>query len=219
MEKSLDKIATGGENWVELMREFTATFNPTLEAAKQNMKSVKQGLATGLLCPSCGKDLLIKFGKAGAFLACSDYPNCHFTSDFERTAQGKIQRLERKEPEKVGVCPQCGKDLVVKATRGGSHFIACTGYPDCTYAQSLSTKVTCPKCGAGELVERSSKKRGKIFYSCSTYPQCDFAMWNRPIAESCPKCGAPYLIEKKSKKSVNIVCSNNECDYVKELEA
>ena len=217
MEGNLDKIAEGAENWVSLLHQFTDTFNPTLDAATRNMKSVKQGMPCGLTCPTCGQELLIKFGKAGPFLACTGYPDCHFTSDFMRAEDGSIHIIERSEPEKVGQCPKCGKDLVVKTSRAGSHFIACTGYPDCTYAESLSTGVTCPKCSKGTLVERSSK-RGKIFYSCSTYPQCDFALWNRPIAEACPACGAPYLLEKKSKKGNSIVCSNPGCSYVQSEE-
>ena len=71
MEEGLDKVAEGGENWVDLMRAFAADFNPTLEAAAKNMQSLKGGLPTDLPCPECGKPLLIKFGKAGAFLACS----------------------------------------------------------------------------------------------------------------------------------------------------
>ncbi|MBQ7608121.1 MAG: type I DNA topoisomerase [Desulfovibrionaceae bacterium] len=215
MEEKLDKVAAGDENWVSLMHSFADDFNPTLEAASKNMKSVKQGMECGLTCPECASPLMIKFGKAGAFLACSTYPTCHFTSNFERGEDGSIHIVERAKPEVVGTCPECGKDLVVKVTRAGARFIACTGYPDCTHTESFSTGVTCPACGKGTLVERSSK-RGKLFYSCSTYPQCDFALWNRPIAETCPKCDAPYLIEKKSRSGITIVCSNKECSYKKE---
>ncbi|MBO4369362.1 MAG: type I DNA topoisomerase [Desulfovibrio sp.] len=215
MEGNLDKIAAGDENWVNIMHNFADTFNPTLDAASKNMKSVKQGMESGLLCPNCHKPLFIKFGKAGSFLGCSDYPTCRFTSDFVRTENGSIQLVERTQPEKVGQCPQCGKDLVVKTARTGSHFIACTGYPDCSYAKPYSTGVTCPRCGKGELVERSSK-RGKIFYSCSTYPQCDFALWSKPLPEECPVCGSPYLVEKKSKGGLTISCPEKNCHYVKE---
>ncbi|MBQ7456680.1 MAG: type I DNA topoisomerase [Desulfovibrio sp.] len=212
MEENLDKVAMGEENWVSLMRHFTDDFNPTLAKATTNMKSIKQGIESGLTCPECQSPLMIKFGKAGSFLACSQYPKCHFTSNFDRGEDGKPFIVERAKPEVVGTCPKCGKDLVVKNTRAGSRFIACTGYPDCDYTKSFSTGVVCPQCGKGELVERSSKK-GKLFYSCSTYPSCTFALWRRPINKVCPLCQAPYLLEKKSKSGTSYICSNSECGY------
>ena len=217
MEKNLDTVAEGGQNWIALMRQFTGDFNPTLAAATKNMKSVKQGLACDLVCPNCGKELLIKFGKAGAFLACSSYPDCSFTSDFTRRDDGTIAIVERLKPETVGECPQCGSDLVIKKARTGGQFIGCSAYPKCTYTKPLPTGVLCPECGKGELVERRSK-RGKLFFSCSTYPSCTFALWDRPIAEICPQCGSPYLVEKKHKNGTVVTCPNKACQYVKPSE-
>lgn len=217
MEENLDKVADGQEQWVELLRRFSEDFNPTLAAASKNMKSLKGGMPANLPCPECGKDLLIKFGKAGAFLACSGYPECRYTSNFERTEDGKVEAVAQEKPqyEKVGDCPQCGKDLVIKKARTGSSFIACTGYPDCKYAAPLSTGVPCPRCGKGSLVEKSTK-RGKIFYSCDQYPQCDFALWDKPVPGPCPRCNSPYLIEKKSRDGTKVICPVKGCGYVKE---
>ena len=200
-------MAEGGRNWVDLMRAFAADFNPTLDAAAKNMQSLKGGMPTDLPCPDCGKPLLIKFGKAGAFLACSAYPECRYTSNFARTEDGKVEAVAQEKPqyEKVGQCPRCGKDLVIKKSRTGSRFIACTGYPACDYAAPFSTGVPCPRCGKGSLVEKSSK-RGKIFYSCDQYPQCDFALWDKPVPGPCPRCDSPYLVEKKSRDGVKIIC-------------
>lgn len=217
MEENLDKVAEGQEQWVELLRRFSEDFNPTLAAASKNMKSLKGGMPANLPCPECGKDLLIKFGKAGAFLACSGYPECRYTSNFERTEDGTVEAVAQEKPqyEKVGDCPQCGKDLVIKKSRTGSSFIACTGYPDCKYAAPLSTGVPCPRCGKGSLVEKSTK-RGKIFYSCDQYPQCDFALWDKPVPGPCPRCNSPYLIEKKTRDGAKIICPVKGCGYVKE---
>lgn len=217
MEENLDKVAEGQEQWVELLRRFSEDFNPTLAAASKNMKSLKGGMPANLPCPECGKDLLIKFGKAGAFLACSGYPECRYTSNFERTEDGTVEAVAQEKPqyEKVGDCPQCGKDLVIKKSRTGSSFIACTGYPDCKYAAPLSTGVPCPRCGKGALVEKSTK-RGKIFYSCDQYPQCDFALWDKPVPGPCPRCNSPYLIEKKSRDGAKVICPVKGCGYVKE---
>jgi len=217
MEENLDKVAEGQEQWVELLRRFSEDFNPTLAAASKNMKSLKGGMPANLPCPECGKPLLIKFGKAGAFLACSGYPDCRYTSNFERTEDGTVEAVAQEKPqyEKVGECPQCGKDLVIKKARTGSSFIACTGYPDCKYAAPLSTGVPCPRCGKGSLVEKSTK-RGKIFYSCDQYPQCDFALWDKPVPGPCPRCGSPYLVEKKSRDGMRVLCPVKGCGYVKE---
>lgn len=217
MEASLDKVAEGEERWGELMQRFADDFNPTLDAAAKNMRSVKGGLETGLTCPDCGKPLMIKFGKAGQFLACSGYPECRHTSNFTRDAEGHIVPAapEKRELEVVGTCPRCGKDLVIKKSRTGSRFIACTGYPECNYAAPLSTGVHCPRCAEGMLVEKSSK-RGKLFFSCDQYPKCDFALWDRPIPETCPRCGSPYLVEKKSRDGgTRILCPVKGCGFVK----
>lgn len=217
MEEGLDRVADGHENWVHLLGDFAADFNPTLDAAAKNMRSVKAGVPTGLTCPECGKQLMIKFGKAGAFLACESYPDCRYTCDFERNSEGAVEVVARRveKHEKVGECPNCGKDLVIKRTHTGNRFIACTGYPDCHYTASLPTGISCPACGQGQVVERSTKK-GKVFYSCDRYPDCKFAIWDRPIAEECPRCGNAYLVEKKSRQGACIVCPVKGCGYRRE---
>ena len=214
MEDSLDKVADGGENWVALLNSFTGEFNPTLEKASAAMDNVKGGIPTGLACPSCGKDTVVKFGKAGPFLACTGYPDCTFTSNFTRDEKGVIQLAEREKETlpSVGKCPDCGSDLVVKKSRTGSRFIACTGYPDCKHAEPYSTGVPCPKCGKGMLVEKSSK-RGKVFYACDQYPQCDFAIWDYPVPGECPKCKFPLLGRKNFKGRQFIGCTQKGCNY------
>lgn len=217
MEASLDKVAEGEAQWVDVLRSFTADFDPTLEAAAKNMQSVKGGMDAGLPCPDCGKPLLIKFGKAGAFLACTGYPECRHTSNFIRTEDGTVEAVATERPQavKVGECPRCSKDLVVKKSRTGSRFIACTGYPACDHAAPFSTNVPCPRCDKGTLVEKSSK-RGKIFYSCDQYPQCDFALWDKPVPGPCPRCDSPYLVEKNSRDGRKIVCPVKGCGFSRE---
>ena len=221
MEASLDRVAEGEERWGDLMRRFAGDFNPTLEAAAKNMRSVKGGLETGLNCPDCGKPLVIKFGKAGQFLACSGYPECRHTSNFTRDGEGRIVPVapEKRQLEVVGSCPRCGRDLAVKKARTGSRFIACTGYPECDYAAPFSTGVPCPRCGEGTLVEKSSK-RGKLFFSCDQYPKCDFALWDRPVAETCPRCGSPYLVEKRNRDGeTRLLCPVKGCGFTKGEDA
>ncbi len=214
MEDSLDKVADGGENWVKLLDAFTGEFNPTLDKASSAMDSVKAGIPTGLACPQCGRDTVVKFGKAGPFLACTGYPECSFTSNFTRDEKGAIQIAEREKENlpSVGKCPDCGSDLVVKKSRTGSRFIACTGYPNCKHVELFSTGVPCPKCGNGELVEKSSK-RGKVFYACNQYPQCDFAIWDYPIPGECPQCKFPLLGQKNFRGRKFIGCTQKGCNY------
>ena len=217
MEENLDKVAEGERDWVDLLRAFNQDFVPTLAAASTNMRTVKAGMSTDVPCPECGKPLLVKFGKAGAFLACSGYPECRHTSNFVRDEQGKVQPVEREQApvEKVGVCPKCGSDLVVKQARTGSRFIACTGYPQCKHTAPFSTGVPCPREGChGTLVEKSSK-RGKIFYSCDQFPQCDFAVWDWPVKGECPLCHSPVLVRKKMRDgSSRTACPAKGCRFV-----
>lgn len=218
MEESLDGVADGKENWQNLMQSFMSEFSPALSNAASTMPSVKNGISVDLQCPKCQSPLLIKFGKFGPFLACSaGANNCDYTANFSRDEQGQIVLLEEevKEAPSVGICPECGKNLVVKLAKNGGRFIACTGWPDCHYTMSVGTGVQCPDCGKGQIVEKTSRK-GKVFYACDQYPQCNFATWNRPIAEVCPKCGHPYLEEKKSRSRTQIICPNKECGFKKD---
>ncbi len=220
MEGNLDKVAEGERNWVDLMSAFNADFVPTLNAAAQNMQTVKGGMDTNIECPTCHKPLVIKFGKAGSFLACSGYPECTYTSNFERDENGTVIPVEREKIEYavVGTCPECQSDLVIKKSRTGSRFIACTGYPKCKYAASFSTNVPCPRCNEGTLVEKSSK-RGKTFYSCSTYPTCDYALWDMPLNRPCPQCSWPILTRKIMRGgATKIVCPEKTCNYTCEDE-
>ena len=211
MEGALDKVAEGQEGWDELLSTFMDDFNPTLESADKIMKTVEGGMETELRCPECGEPLLIRFGKAGAFLACKAYPTCKYSSNFVRDEHGHLS-IAPVQQIVVGICPQCGSDLVLKRSRTGSRFIACSGYPECHYAAPFSTHVKCPKCGKGEIVEKSSKK-GRIFYSCSTYPACDFSTWNEPVARECPECKSPYLVVRTTKQGTVLACPNRECGY------
>ncbi|WP_353119578.1 type I DNA topoisomerase [Nitratidesulfovibrio sp.] len=221
MEGSLDKVAEGELDWVKLLEDFTGGFNPVLERASQAMDTVKGGLPSGIDCEVCGKPMVIKFGKAGTFLACSGYPTCRNTKNFTRDEKGNIQVEQklREEPEKVGTCPQCGGDLVLKKARTGSRFIACTKYPDCTYTAPFSTGVPCPREGCeGVLVEKSSK-RGKIFYSCSAYPKCDYALWDWPVPGPCPDCNSPLLVIKNTRaRGRHIACPEKTCKYSRDLD-
>ncbi|BDQ34631.1 type I DNA topoisomerase [Pseudodesulfovibrio portus] len=174
---------------------------------------------TGVNCEKCGRPMAIKQSRRGEFLGCTGYPDCKSIVNFTRDEDGKIKVVESEKPEVVGTCPDCGGELLLKKARTGSRFIACSNYPDCTYAAPFSTGVPCPREGCeGELVEKSSR-RGKLFYSCSTYPKCDYAVWNWPINEACPECKHPVLTRKTTKdKGEHIACPKKGCGYTRPVD-
>jgi DNA topoisomerase-1 len=224
MEENLDRVESSEAESAEILAQFYNPFKKDLDAASEDMLSVKGvGLPTGLNCPECDKQLHIKVGKNGHFLACSGYPDCDYSRDYTRDEKGNIQAIETSIDEVVDKsCDKCGSPMVIKRGRYGE-FLACSAYPDCKNTQSLNSNganskigVKCPQDScAGEIVERKSK-RGKIFYGCSQFPKCEFATWDKPVAQECPECGAKILVEKTTKKDGTfLMCLTKECGYRK----
>ncbi len=216
MEEKLDEIEEGGAQWQEVLRDFYTGFKKDLEEAEKNIRDVKrQEIATELTCEKCGKPMVIKWGRMGEFLACSGYPECRNTMNFQREEDGRIVPIREEEITTDEKCPSCGAPMVVKRGRFG-RFLACSRYPDCKTSKPISIGVSCPKGCGGYISERRSK-RGKTFYGCSSYPKCDFVSWDRPRAESCPSCGSTYLLQKFSKRTgAFVACPNKECDFRRE---
>ncbi|MDR3568421.1 MAG: type I DNA topoisomerase [Syntrophobacteraceae bacterium] len=220
MEKDLDEVEHGGRLFSNLLGDFYGPFSKTLEDARKGMANFKgAGWPTELTCPRCSKPLAIRLSRSnGAFLACSGYPGCSFTSDYQRDEKGRIQPVEAKEPEETGeVCEKCGKPMALKRGRFGA-FLACTGYPGCRNTRPASTGIHCPREGCGgELVVRTGK-RGR-FYGCNKYPECKMLVQGEPVQESCPLCNAPVLFRKGSKTgSSTLSCINPSCKFKKKEE-
>ncbi|EPX55528.1 DNA topoisomerase I [Cystobacter fuscus DSM 2262] len=215
MEEKLDQISEGEANWKAVLKDFYAPFKETLEKAEAEMRDVKrEEVKTDVACEKCGNVMVIKWGKMGHFLACSNYPECKNTKDFKRDAEGKIVIVEEETTDEM--CENCGKNMVVKRGRFGK-FLACSGYPECKTSKPISIGVTCPDCKQGYLTERRSRF-GKIFFGCNRYPDCKFAAWDRPLPEACPQCQSPYLVQKFSKRDGPFVaCPNKECDYRRQI--
>ncbi len=205
MEDQLDEVEAGQVDWKELLKGFWGGLSGTLEKARTEMRNVKrEEIPTDLRCPKDDAPLVIKFGKNGSFLACTNYPDCRFTGEIERDADGKV-KLVGEEP--VGrKCPECKEgDLLYKKGRYG-RFIGCSRYPECRHTEPISTGVDCPQCGEGYLTEKKSR-RGKTFYSCSRYPKCDYAQWDKPIPTPCKVCGNPWVNQKSTRRGLGpIVC-------------
>jgi DNA topoisomerase-1 len=161
-------------------------------------------------CDNCGREMVIKRGRWGAFLACTGYPDCKTTRRLvvgTRRAHQPDELLDEK-------CPECDSQLVKKHGQFGE-FVGCTAYPKCKFIRSKTLGIKCPKCAAGELVERVARKgrRRGVFYACSKYPECDFTTSHLPIIEPCPKCGAPFIVEKRGKMGAVRACIKEGCDW------
>jgi DNA topoisomerase-1 len=190
MEDKLDRIEDGKEDWVESVRQFYGSWKGPLEDANARRKELKQSFQeeTDVVCEECGKNMVVKWGRNGRFLACPGYPQCKNTKPLEE---------DREPAETDEVCEQCEKPMVVKTGRYG-RFLACSGYPDCKNVKPFSLGITCPECSKGDIVEKQSRK-GKVFYGCNQYPSCKFASWDKPVAGPCSHCEAPILYEKASR--------------------
>ena len=129
-------------------------------------------------------------------------------------AKENIEKINMDE-ETDEICENCGENMVIKYGRFGK-FMACKNYPECKTTKPLINKigVTCPKCSKGDIILRKSK-RGKMFYGCSNYPECDFVSWSKPTGDICDKCGS-YMIEKITKTETKIICSDKECNKIKD---
>ena len=135
MEEHLDEIARGSAELVPVLRDFYGTFAPQLQDAEQFMEKVRvEPEKTGEDCPDCGSDLVIKQGRFGRFVGCSNYPTCHFTKPLVT---------------RIGVtCPKDGGDLVERRTKRGRVFYGCANYPACDFTTwKRPLPQPCPHCG------------------------------------------------------------------------
>lgn len=146
MEKELDTVEKGETQWVQLLDDFYQDFDKTLKKAKEDMEGVKLHLKedeTDLICEYCGRQMVVKFGRYGKFIACPGYPEC---------------KNIKKFVQDIGVaCPKCGGKVIVRKTKKGKPFYGCENYPDCDFVSwTEPTNEKCPKCG-----KTLYKKKGK----------------------------------------------------------
>ena len=205
MEDELDKIASGDYKYEKVMNDFYTPFTAAMEKANKEKDKIKSDLqeSTGEKCDVCGREMVIRWGRNGRFMACSGYPDCKNT----RPIDGPVEPQQSDEK-----CEKCGSPMVIKVGRFGK-FLACSDYPTCKSTKPISLGIKCPKSDCnGDVFERRSR-RGKIFYGCSNYPKCDFVSWNKPVNKKCDACGNNYLLEKYSKAKGNFLecpeCKNN----------
>lgn len=154
MEERLDSIEEGTEPWRKIVAEYYGPLKKEIDFAdKQVAKVTIEDEVTDQLCPNCGKNLVIKRGKFGKFMACPDYPECKYT-------QPIVEKLDVK-------CPKCAEgDVVVKKSRKGNKFFGCSRYPECDFVSWYEpTKEKCEVCGS-LMNKRYSKKKGP-YLECS----------------------------------------------------
>jgi len=147
MEEQLDEIARGEREWVPVLREFYGPFEKTLRRAERLMEKVDLGPEhTGELCEKCGHPMVVKHGRYGKFIACSNFPECRNTKPYQI---------------RVGVaCPECGAELVEKRSRRGRVFYGCSAYPNCRFATwNRPLSQPCPTCGG--LLTQASRSTAK----------------------------------------------------------
>jgi DNA topoisomerase-1 len=135
MEEDLDRIAAGEEEWVSVIADFFGPFSKQVELAEEKMPEMKSGPEPiGRACPECGHELVIRWGRYGKFISCSNFPACRHTEAWL---------------EKIGVtCPKDGGEIVERKTRKGRVFYGCANYPDCDFTSwKLPLPAPCPNCG------------------------------------------------------------------------
>lgn len=216
MEDELDKIEEGQADWKKTLGAFWKPFEKTLEKAKENMKNVKrQEVPTDVKCEKCSHTMVIKWGKLGSFLACSNYPECKNTQDFKKDDSGKIIIVPKEFTDKK--CEKCSSPMVVKGGKFGK-FLACNDYPNCKFTAAITMGIPCPVCKEGEMCQKQSRYR-RIFYSCNKWPKCNFALWDKPLQTPCPQCKFPLLTEKITKRAgLMHKCPQKECGYVEIID-
>lgn len=168
MENELDEIANGEDTYLNAITTFENKFEPLLDKANKEMEKIEPK-KTGEKCPECGGDLVIRKGRYGEFIACSNYPECKYI---------KKDPNDRTGQPTGETCPKCGSPMVYKRGRYGE-FEACSNYPTCKYIKKkpregdeLIGKPTgdkCPNCGADVVWKRG---RFGLFKACSNYPEC-----------------------------------------------
>lgn len=159
MESLLDGVAEGKVRWKTIIENFYPDLEAAVEKTETELEQVKiEDEVTDVICEECGRNMVVKYGPHGKFLACPGFPDCRNTKPYL---------------EKIGVpCPVCGKDVVIRKT-----------------------------------------KKGRRYYGCEDNPECEFMSWQKPSTKKCPRCGK-YMLEKGNK----LVCSDEQCGYVENIE-
>ncbi|MDC7232559.1 MAG: type I DNA topoisomerase [Spirochaetales bacterium] len=221
MEGSLDEVEQGKTDWVKLIDQFYKPFDARLEKALKDAEPLKGRPWEGEeKCPLCGGNLVVRYSVNGAFLGCANYPECKGLMPMPGENEGEDAN---GEPAEAVACPECGSNMVLKKSRYGKEFLACSRYPECKTTMSVDKDgkpVELPKierdCDVcGKPMEVKMGRRGP-FLACSGYPDCKNTM---PIdkdgnvivlpkveGEVCEKCGKPMEV-KMGRRGPFLACT------------
>ncbi|MEN8904545.1 MAG: type I DNA topoisomerase [Clostridiales bacterium] len=158
LEGKLDHVEEGEKKWIEIMKEFYPQFADVLKYAEDDIGDLEiKDEVTDILCEKCGKNMVIKYGRFGKFLACPGFPDCRNTKAIL---------------EEAGVeCPKCSGKVIIRKTKKRRKYLGCENYPDCDFMSwNRASKDLCPKCGKFLLIKNSGKKEHFI---CSN-EECDY---------------------------------------------
>ncbi|HEX8887880.1 MAG TPA: type I DNA topoisomerase [Pyrinomonadaceae bacterium] len=237
LEEELDEIEEGKLKWTAALREFYEKFAKDLKSAETQMRAAKQqAIPTDEVCENCGAPMVIKFGRFGQFMACSNYPECRTTreitkpasdADAARAASTSTAKAEASASgggaEEAEECELCGKPMALKRGRFGQ-FLGCTGYPECRNIRKIAKSGAvapapvpldekCPVDGA-QLVLRHG--RFGEFTSCSNYPKCSYIKRETTgVACTRPGCKGEIVVKKSKRGKIFYGCSEYpKCDVV-----
>lgn len=206
MEEDLDKIASGEVKRDKVLTAFYKKLKDDLTALGESTVG-KTTVLTDVDCPLCQKKLAIRFGKGRQFLGCTGFPECSYTANFTRDEAGSIQIIEQ-EPLPVidEQCPKCSSAMIARVGRYGP-FVACSGYPKCTYIKQDKLEYPCPACG-GDIGKKTWKKG--TFWGCNNHPKCTVAFSGEVRPTPCPLCDAKFLVHSPK---TGLKCQNPKCTY------
>ena len=144
MEGLLDRVEDGSVKWKTVVENFYPDLHEAVELAQKELEQIKiEDEVTDVICEECGRNMVVKYGPHGKFLACPGFPDCRNTKPYY---------------EKIGVeCPKCGADVVIKKTKKGRRYFGCSSYPECDFMSwQKPAAEKCPDCG-GPMVEKGNK--------------------------------------------------------------
>jgi len=211
MEEELDEVEEGKLSWIDALDEFYKKFKKDLRLAEREMEDIKgEGIPTDEKCEKCGKPMVVRLGRNGAFLACTGYPECDGTRDLTPELAAQYGTAGPPAPDVAEEnCQKCGKPMAVKRGRFG-YFLACTGYPECRNTKKIVMKEgaatavadvpleeKCPKCG-----NNLALKHGRYgqFTACSNYPNCRYVK-RQTLGIACPEKGCTgELVVRRTKR-------------------
>ena len=141
LESLLDGVEAGNVKWKTVIENFYPDLHEAVEKAEKEIEKVRiADEETDIVCEECGRNMVIKYGPHGKFLACPGFPECRNTKPYYESIEVP--------------CPKCGKDIVMRMSKKGRRYYGCLGFPECDFMSwSKPSKVRCPKCG-GMMVEK-----------------------------------------------------------------